>query len=410
MTQLISNIRGANKWIRPADWLQITKPGLTEEKIVLLCAVFPDLDNALALKISTSAGDYTVDWGDGSTPTTHASASQADRVLDYSALAGTESVRGYRQCLVTITPTTSGAGFRPVSNVTLIQRPAGWSASTNVVDGVLEIYASFPTATGVYGTFDSATLKSPLLEYIWVNAPSITSAAYSFRSNLRLSRIDFAAAWTSQVDLNTTFTSCTSLIEINYPGGIEALFSAASNLGTTFAGCSALQLGDSIVVPAEKLNASTFNTAGQVARKIQIVGTLPVTATTLQSLVSLTTGQAVRLEELSIADARSTHTNISNLAANQLALRALSITGDLSGITSTSSAFSGVTNLRSLVLTGLRVGFTISHNRLGATALNALFTSLGTANGAQTVTVTGNPGAATCDTSIATAKGWTVAV
>ena len=48
--------------------------------------------------------------------------------------------------------------------------------------------------------------------------------------------------------------------------------------------------------------------------------------------------------------------------------------------------------------------------KMGATALNAMFTSLGTANGSQTITVTGNPGAATCDTSIATNKGFTVVV
>jgi hypothetical protein len=44
---------------------------------------------------------------------------------------------------------------------------------------------------------------------------------------------------------------------------------------------------------------------------------------------------------------------------------------------------------------------------MGATALNALYSSLGTVT-AKTITVTGNWGTATDNTAIATGKGWTV--
>ena len=66
--------------------------------------------------------------------------------------------------------------------------------------------------------------------------------------------------------------------------------------------------------------------------------------------------------------------------------------------------------LEEMILPGLQNGFTIEGSNMGATALDAMFTSLGTANGAQTITITGNPGAATCTTSIATDKGFTVVV
>ena len=39
-----------------------------------------------------------------------------------------------------------------------------------------------------------------------------------------------------------------------------------------------------------------------------------------------------------------------------------------------------------------------------------MFTSLGTASGSQTITITGNPGSATCNTFIATSKGYTVVI
>jgi hypothetical protein len=65
------------------------------------------------------------------------------------------------------------------------------------------------------------------------------------------------------------------------------------------------------------------------------------------------------------------------------------------------------------VLTGLRfapasTAVCFNQQQMNATALNALYTSLGTASGAQTLTVTSNPGKAGSTTSIATAKGWTV--
>jgi len=58
--------------------------------------------------------------------------------------------------------------------------------------------------------------------------------------------------------------------------------------------------------------------------------------------------------------------------------------------------------------TGMRYGtleFTTS--AMNATALNTLYTNLGTASG-QTIIVTGNPGTSEDDPTIATAKGWTV--
>lgn len=69
-----------------------------------------------------------------------------------------------------------------------------------------------------------------------------------------------------------------------------------------------------------------------------------------------------------------------------------------------------VVYLNELLLHGLRVGFSIANANLNASALNNLYTSLGTAAGAQTITVTGNPGVSGHNPSIATSKGWNVVV
>jgi len=57
--------------------------------------------------------------------------------------------------------------------------------------------------------------------------------------------------------------------------------------------------------------------------------------------------------------------------------------------------------------TGSSPQIDVSYCSLDATALNTLFGDLPTLSG-KTIKITGNPGASTCDTSIATSKGWTV--
>jgi surface protein len=71
--------------------------------------------------------------------------------------------------------------------------------------------------------------------------------------------------------------------------------------------------------------------------------------------------------------------------------------------------FSGCTSLAKARTNGLRFAVSYSGCRLSAAQINDIFTGLGTASGAQTITVSNNFGYATCTPSIATAKGWTVA-
>ena len=72
-------------------------------------------------------------------------------------------------------------------------------------------------------------------------------------------------------------------------------------------------------------------------------------------------------------------------------------------------------NLRALVFDGCNFAagaaapIAINFSGLDAAALNDLFTSLDTVTG-KTITVTGSVGASSCDTSIATSKGWTVVI
>ena len=77
--------------------------------------------------------------------------------------------------------------------------------------------------------------------------------------------------------------------------------------------------------------------------------------------------------------------------------------------TNFASMFQTCSSLQSAALNGTRYSIDYSNAMLSPAELDAIYTALGTAAGAQTITVTGNWGTATDTPSIATAKGWTVA-
>lgn len=79
-------------------------------------------------------------------------------------------------------------------------------------------------------------------------------------------------------------------------------------------------------------------------------------------------------------------------------------------ITQIQYSFENCTFLKKILLYRIKRSFTVRSCSLTSDALNALFNSVEDLTGltAQSIVITGNPGAASCDTSIATAKNWNV--
>jgi len=69
--------------------------------------------------------------------------------------------------------------------------------------------------------------------------------------------------------------------------------------------------------------------------------------------------------------------------------------------------FYGCNSLTKGTTLNLKYSIDYTNCNLSPTALNEIYTNLGTAT-AQTITVTGNWGTTSDDPTIATAKGWTV--
>jgi len=60
----------AAPWVRPADWLQLTTPDASDQKLVGLAAVNEWDANWVTVRCT---GAFRVDWGDGAGPVDYAS-------------------------------------------------------------------------------------------------------------------------------------------------------------------------------------------------------------------------------------------------------------------------------------------------------------------------------------------------
>jgi surface protein len=228
--------RTSGQWVRPSDWLTLTPPAANEQKFVGLIAVFDQGSNYVALRATVSSGTYTVDWGDGSSPVTVTSNTNAEKNYSYSSLSSsTESSRGYRQAIVTVTPTTVGATF---SLFGLNYRHSARS-SANTVPGWLDVAVSAPNATEVrLGGANSSGTQAVLLNFLeqaTVVAHNTTTMAHMFRDCRKLQSVPlFNTA--SVTNMSSMFVSCSSLQSV-------PLFNTASvtNMNNMFNSCSSLQ-------------------------------------------------------------------------------------------------------------------------------------------------------------------------
>ena len=223
-----------NQWTRPSDWLALTPPGSTEQKFVGLIAVLNQGSNYVALTATVSTGTYTVDWGDGSSPVTPVSGVATEYNYAYSSLsASTDTTRGYRQAIVTVTPTTPGATFSVFS---LASRHSARSSTSTTVTW-LDVALSAPNATtiriGGYNAGDIVGLN--WLEQATIVSHNCTNLNYLFYGCRALEFVPLfnTAAVTN---MSIMFSSCTSLISV-------PLFNMVSVTTTTsmFNGCTSLQ-------------------------------------------------------------------------------------------------------------------------------------------------------------------------
>ena len=124
----IKRLIRSDDWVRSSEWLPVPISP-SDEKGIGLFAVFPNEYNAVALQATVSSGQVLVDWGDGTTSTVNSNTT-ATKSYEYDALSNsTLTSLGYKQVIITITPTVSGA----LTSTNLSIKPSVITAQTSPI-------------------------------------------------------------------------------------------------------------------------------------------------------------------------------------------------------------------------------------------------------------------------------------
>lgn len=395
-------------WVRPADWLSLPALTTSDEKFVGLFAVFQGGSNYVALRVS---GAYTVDWGDGTSPENVASATTAEHEYDYSTISSdTQCSRGYRQVVITITM-QSGQSF---TSLDLQRRHSALSGTRGV--GWLDIaFAGASLSTFTSGLSGNAVMS--LLERVVSPINVITNFTYMFYNYLTLQSVDLHTS--SGTNFSDMFYACSALRSANLSDT-----SSGTSFGNMFYACRSLQS----IPPFDLSSGTSFGTMFHGCFSLQSIPPLDLSSGTSFGSMFLDCFSLQSVPPLDL----SSGTNLTSMFQGCRSLHSVGAL-DTSGATNFAYMFNGCPALQSLPAldfsngteffyvvqddpslsrseaTGCKVNISYSNCKLSAAALNEIFTNLATVS-SKTITITGNPGASTCDKTIAENKGWTVTV
>jgi len=369
------------EWLRPFDWLPMPA-GITSanQTFVGLHAVIENADNYVAFLFTTSAGQYQVDWGDGSTPTLHNSNTIAQyqyNFATYDTGNTTLSSRGYKQAIITVTAVSGNlltCNFQQRFVTSPVQNQA---YSTGFLDCIL----SMPNASaGASITFGGTTVAHRFVERFNVlTIGGCTNMANMFRNCYILESV-YLFDTTNVTSMNAMFLSCFSIKTIPF-------FNTGNVTDTVnmFNSCSSLKL-----VPQ-------FNT-----QNVQSFQNAFLSCFSIQSIPLLNTAAA---------------TNMAGFFNNCASLNSIPALSTASITTSSGSDFgiNFTNNANSLNRCQMVFARTVSflNCQLSRDAIVEIFNNLvdRSATTSATITITGNWGVTALsagDLLIATSKNWVV--
>lgn len=425
----------ASTWSRPLDWLEI--PAINKTVDEILVGVI-GVSVGVSTVVMIVQGAYQVDWGDGVVEL-FASGATASHAYNFDTMLGSVRTGGFKQSLVTVTP-QAGSHLTSIdlSPFNPARPTAGYVLAWQdiVVGGgsLTAMYLGKPLVAGAarlpallvrFELFNTGALLSVsglvamalTLRAAKVYAPQATLADSLFASCVLLMR--------AEVDLglvtNTSnmFNGCYILPEAPLLNTVNLV--TASNM---FANCYLLKTAPSYNLTnlasadgmfigcyglAGVINFNTPNLSNAYRMFTAAVGLTEINLITSNLLVNLTSAfnTCASLERLTISNTTGVTAFDSSAVSSCYRLDTIPNIY-LGGVTALNSGvFSTCSSVRVILATGIKETLTIANLNLEASALNTLFTNLATVTG-KTITITGNPGAALCNRSIATAKGWTV--
>jgi hypothetical protein len=251
---------GPAAWKRPSEWLAVSTPAATAQQFGGLVAIYNNSSNYLALSsIVSSSGQFTVDWGDGTT-TDHTNNTLAEKNYVWSNVSSTTLTSdGFRQVVVQVTPKSAGTTFRSVDFSRVHSAAATAGGEKQVANSWLDVYvaASSATAITVGGrniAGNTQTCRNAFIEQAQILSHNMSSYASLFAGARSLQSVVLPHP-NSVTSTKAMFADCISL-------QVAPTFNMASVIDaeSMFQTCRNLQYVPSYNTPALRIATSMFNT------------------------------------------------------------------------------------------------------------------------------------------------------
>jgi len=411
-------------WVRPSDWLAMPT-GITSanQTFVGLHAVIENGDNYVAFLFTTSAGQYQVDWGDGSTPTLHNSNTIAQYQYDFATVSSsTLTSRGYKQCMITVTPVSGNfltCNFQQRFVTSPVQNQP---YSTGFLDCIL----SMPNAnTGQSIIFGGITVRHSYCESFDIKTIGNATSCLNLFSQFRLLQSLPLFNTVNVTNMQSMFNSCASLQSLplfntsnvtNMVGVFDncrslitvPLFNTVivTTMANMFANCSSLK-----EVPL--FNTTNVTNMSTMFQNCNIIKEIPLFNTSNVTNMNNMLQQCNSLQSFPLLNT-SNVTNMNGLFAGCISLNSIPALSTASITTTSGSDFGGFGEQslnRCQMVFARQVSF--QQAQLSRDALVEIFTNLvdRTLTTPANINITGNWGASVLTVGerlIATAKNWTI--
>lgn len=404
------------EWKPPADWLPLPDLVAGQQKCVALFAVFNHDSNYAAVSCVITAG-YTVDWGDGSAPENFLNNQTGQHQYNFATMSNaTLTSEGFKQAIITITPQSGNiTAFNLSKRHTAL--PAILSSTSFLDVKMVGANVNSVTMVGTGPQVEHRYLKR--FEYV---GTSVCTTLASLFLNCTVLEVVKGTAWTGLVTTMTNmFQGCSSLRTVPL---LDTHSMTVCN--SMFSGCSSLTTVPLFDTHLSTNMSSMFNSCVSIK-------TLPLFNTSNNTTWTSFCNACTGLQSVPLWDT-SKGTNFTNMFAGCISLRSIPLFDthlgqifsgmfsgaglqilpalDMSGASSAANfanVFNSTLALGKSEVTGVKYTHAYINSRMSAAELNRVYTNLAASSPAgQVITVTGNPGVAGDDPSIATAKGWTV--
>jgi len=373
-------------WIRNPDWLTLPVINVGDERFVGLYAVFEDDVDDNTITIDVGAGQ-SIDYGDGTSITS--SAGTNTHTYTYATVTGA------------VVQTPQGSNYKMVivdvdlTGVTDMLLDQAVGSRDERITGWLDISAACSTLQRIDLTSNDAI--PAFIERFVVEEMDLTStnalSKLTFCSQLKI--YDYPLI-NNTSNANGTFEFATNAGVRDKNSELISIDNTTSTDFRDFGRSSGVDKFGNINIPNSVCSLMFFDSS------IREVGNLGLDNVTTTSQMFAFSG-VYKVGDINVSSAL---TNIFRMFL-YTSLEQITFTGDMSGVTNTSLTFRSCYFLKRLLLPLIEVGFDISDSSISGTPLQDLFTSLGNANGAQTITLPNFTSGES--TTIATNKGYTIA-